>query len=373
MNGERVSEATDVARALRGVDASEASIAVDRAGVRRVFLVGSEPLRLESIEHGAVALGEVRADGALLRTILTIPRGEPPFPAILFVQGIDVGSLEHPLDPKHPVLRLVSSWTASGFLTMRVERSGVGDSEGPPPAACDLGAQIANIDAGLSALLANDLVDPTRVFVFGISLGGMIAPLAGGMARARGVAVFGTSARRWRACAVATTERQLALRGYRAEELDERVALWAEMHAAVCRDGLSPEEAMIQRPHLAVLASRECRADTMFGHSAALFRELERADVRAAWRSVACDVLVLHGEHDWVCDSEDAASVVDACGGRARFTKLARIGHDMRAHVSLEASYREPSRGAWEGTVALETIEWMRSFDQHRRPWRRAR
>jgi pimeloyl-ACP methyl ester carboxylesterase len=190
----------------------------------------------------------------------------------------------------------------------------------------------------------------------------MIAPLCRSASRARGIVVFGTSSRRWRACAVGSTERQLKLRGYEGEELAERLALWAEMHAAVCRDGLSPAEAMAARPHLAGLHSRECRGNTLFAHSSEFFRELDATDLAAAWAHLDREVLVLHGEYDWVCGAEDAKSVALACGSRAHLVELPRIGHDLRSHQSLEASQRNPALGYWDGSVADATLDWMRSL-----------
>jgi pimeloyl-ACP methyl ester carboxylesterase len=361
--GRPVSEPGDVAHATRGATGDAVSMVVARDGVTREVHISAEPMPVESIEEGRVVLGEVRVGAHALRTIHTIPRGTLPFPAILYLQGIDTGSCEHALEPDHPVRKLVSSWAGCGFVAMRVERSGVGDSEGPPPSECGLEMEIATANAALEALLSHDLVDAERVVVFGSSLGGMIAPLCPSVSRARGIAVFGTSSKRWRACAVATTERQLVLRGYEGAELAERLALWAEMHAAVCRDGRSPAEAMAERAHLGALASRECRGDTLFGRPSAFFRALDATDLRAAWRAFDRDVLVIRGEYDWVCDADDATSVVDACGPRrARLVDLPGIGHDMRAHTSLEVSFREPTRGRWDGAVAAVTAEWMRAL-----------
>ncbi len=356
-----VSEAADIARALRAMIDGDVSVGFERDGQEHNAEIIAPPMPVESIEDGSVVLGEVRAREHRLRTIVTIPNGDGPFPAILCLQGIDPSSCEHPLTPEHPVLALISRFTRAGVLTMRVERSGIGDSEGPPPSDYGLGMEIAIANAALEGLLSHPRVDPARVVVFGPSLGGMIAPLCPSIALARGVVVFGTSARRWRACAVGTTERQLALRGYEGEELRERIALWAEMHAAVCRDGLTPSEAMSEHPHLAVLASRQCRDATLFGRSSAFFHELDRAEVGAAFRALGCDVLVLQGEYDWVCDRADAASVVDACAGKARLLELPRIGHDLRAHASLLEGHHSPDKGRIDNAVADAIVKWIHS------------
>ncbi len=361
VDGASASEPADVVRALRRA-AMPVRIAFEREGEKRDALLRPTPWPLEAVSEGRVVLGEVHVSGNTLRTILTVPSGSSPFGVMVFLQGLDAGSCERPFEPDHPERRLVSQWAAAGFATLRVDRCGVGDSEGPPPTEAGLDVEIATADAAIEAAASIDGVDASRVFVFGVSLGGMIAPLASRLARARGVIVFGTSAERWRRCAVGTVERQLSLRGHHGEDLAERVALWAEMHAAVCRDGLSPGEAMERRPHLAVLASRACRGDTLFGRSAGFFRALDAADLRAAWGRADRDVLVLRGEHDVVSGERDALSVVEAAGPRARMIELPGVGHDLRKHASLEQSLRAPLAGAWDGQVGEASVAWARSL-----------
>lgn len=362
-----VTHPADLARALRGArDGESISVEVERSGERVAADVVVRSLPVESIEGGRVVLGEVTTAGARLRTVFTHPAGPGPWPCVFHLQGIDVGSCEHPLEPDAPLLRLLSEWTRAGFATLRVERSGVGDSEGPPPEETDLEVELEGLTAALDGLSAIPEVDRGQVFLFGHSIGGMLAPVIAGRSTVRGVTVFGTSAKRWRATAVGTTERQLALKGFPAEALSERLAAWAEMHAAVCRDGYTPAEAMARRPHLSVLASRQCGGAALFGHHATFFRQLDALGVGAAWTSVSAPVLVLRGEHDWVCDARDAESVVAHVSGAA-FAELPGIGHDLRWHESLEASFHRPREGTWTGAVSAATTDWMRKHIPSRR------
>lgn len=358
-----VTHPADVASATRGLREGESvRVVVVREAAPLEVDVAPRPRPLESMEGGRVVLESVVVRGARLRTIVTLPAGAGPWPCVLYLQGIDVASCESPLDATAPLRRLISDWTQSGFATMRVERSGVGDSEGPPPEETDLDADLEAASVALESIARRDEIDPAKVFLFGHSVGGMIAPVVAGRGRVRGVVTFGTSARRWRACAVSTTERQLAMKGFAGEQLAARLAAWAEMHAAVCRDGLTPAEAMARRPHLSVLASRQCGGAALFGHHARYFRQLDALGIAAAWGEIAVPVLVLHGEHDWVCDRTDAESVVRAVRSRVAFEELAGVGHDMRLHASLDASFHRPREGAWEGRASAASATWMRAL-----------
>jgi len=366
VNGLAVATPADVMDAVRDVQSgSGVRIGLLRDGMALDVSATARPRPVEAIATGRVVLGHAVAGSTRLRTILTLPAGAGPWPCVLHLQGIDVASCEHPLEPSHPVLRLASDFAREGYSMMRVERSGVGDSEGPPPAKTDLEAEVETALAAFHALSNRDLIDPSRIFLFGHSIGGMIAPVLASRARACGIIVFGTSAKRWRTCAVGTTERQLALKGYTGEELSGRVAAWAEMHAAVCRDGRTPGEAMARRPHLSILASRQCQGETLFGRNARFFRQLDALPLSELWRALTVPVLVLRGENDWVCDASDAESVVAraterAVPGRVDFLELPRMGHDMLSHASLEASFHRPREGTWNGHAAAAAVAWMR-------------
>src|SRR5438270_686022 len=69
--------------------------------------------------------------------------------------------------------------TRAGFVTMRVERGGMGDSQGPPcmSPAVDLQAEVRGYVAGLKALKEYPFVDAKQVFIVGLSIGGVEAPL----------------------------------------------------------------------------------------------------------------------------------------------------------------------------------------------------
>jgi hypothetical protein len=65
---------------------------------------------------------------------------------------------------------------SQGFVTMRVEKSGVGDSQGEPCAWIGYSEEIAGYRAALAGLRSNPAVDPNRIFLLGISLGGCSHP-----------------------------------------------------------------------------------------------------------------------------------------------------------------------------------------------------
>jgi pimeloyl-ACP methyl ester carboxylesterase len=367
INGQSVHEPAQIVALARSLAPGEPltfDVARDRA---RTTLSGAAvPLPVERINGAELRLDHVGVNGHRLRTFLTIPvAGRPPFTAVLYLQGLGCASCELSQDPDDPLRALFEGWSRSGLATLRVERSGVGDSEGPPCRETDFFAELAAYRAALDALGRHR--DIARTVLFGHSVGGMIAPLLAGEGDGvSGVVVFGSSSLRWYDCIVRATRRQRLLAGLAGEALDAHVAAWGELHARVCRDGLMPAEVFSRYPHLSTLEGSACHGETMFGRHVSFFQQLQRLDLAALWGTVSAPVLVLHGAYDWVCAPEEGQGIADAVSGplrgRARFVELAQIGHDLRRHESLSQSYAHPRQGKWDGSLSLLSAmsAWLR-------------
>lgn len=320
---------------------------VERAGERRTLVGEARPAPVERVAGAAVRLGHVTlASGVRLRTLTTIPDGAPPpFHTVLLLPGLGHASCELGADADDPRRKLLEGLTSIGLSTVRVERSGTGDSEGPPSSETDLFVELEGYRAALDALDADP--DVARVWVVGQSVGGMIAPI---LAPDRPLVVFGTSARRWVDCIVRGTRIQRRLAGDAEEDIEAYVAAWAEMHALVCREGRTPEEVFALRPHLRSLEGSACRGRALFGRDVAFFQQIERVDLEALWRTVEAPVLVLAGAYDWICAPDDGRRIAELAPA-ATFVELPATGHDMRAHASLERSFVAPREGRWDGAV----------------------
>jgi alpha-beta hydrolase superfamily lysophospholipase len=229
------------------------------------------------LEDGAV-YGHVEIPSARLRTIVRKP--ENPWGSVLYLQGISLATIE----AYDNIRSLCTAWTDAGLVTMRVDRRGSGDSEGPP---ADFEAELAGARAAFDAL-------PQPVFVFGHSVGGMVAPLL--QRPARGLIVYGTASTRWRTCLEASTRRQMM--GRPSSEVE--AALAAQAHGLLHGDERSP----------------------------AFHAQLDAVDLASAWRAIDCPVLVLHGELDRVV-GEDEGRALAAQAKSGEFRALPSRGHDV--------------------------------------------
>ncbi len=252
----------------------------------------------------------IERDGVRLRTIVRRPEGKAAraHPAIVFAQGLGIASVEA-LFPD-----LFASFARAGFATLRLERRGIGDSEGEPPEDTSLDVDVADLRATLVAIRAYDFVDADWIILLGHSIGGMLAPPLDADDLVRAYVVYGSSAEPWLDCVEASARRQAALRGDARADARARA-----IRAAMLRDA------------------------TTDGRPAGFHRALHEAGIAAAWTRVRRPVLSLHGEHDWVVGRDEAARIAELANGA--FRVVPALDHLFGAHDTLADSLREYGRG----------------------------
>jgi hypothetical protein len=150
----------------------------------------------EQPEDIRVVYDAVDTPKATLRSIVTIPTGHTgKLPAILFLQGFDCSSIDWPLPEPNFTRELIYRLTQAGFVVMRSEKSGVGDSTGAPCRDMGFHDEVSLFTSALKKLKSYDFVDTENVFLFGHSAGGWIAPLVAAAEPVKGVVVQGTVVR----------------------------------------------------------------------------------------------------------------------------------------------------------------------------------
>jgi len=256
----------------------------------RIGELPRETLPGVTFEYGSVTL----MDGSRLRTILSKPAPRAgPRPAVMLIPGGGCGSIDTPLTPNIAQPGLMRTIAARGYVTMRVEKSGVGDSRGPSCETIGYRQELDGYRAALTALTRVPDVDPSQVYLLGISLGGVFAPVLARESRIRGIAVFGTLA---------------------------------------SAPGKYP------------------------GRSDRFFEEFSTVDIPAAWSDVDARVLVLHGQFDDTTAEADHARIAALVNtrhpGRASHQELAGLDHCWTRHATESSSKGNCGKGQEVSTLA---------------------
>ncbi|MFM7806725.1 MAG: alpha/beta fold hydrolase, partial [Planctomycetota bacterium] len=246
VNGTAISSRDDMQKAMRTAMAgSTVSLQAQRGDAPpRNFAVKLEAMS-ESVPGQSVRYGDVRVpDGYRIRTIITEPEpGTSPLarngrmPAVLYVQGIPCQTVDRPTMTDAADTRILHALAAAGYVTMRVDKPGIGDSEGPPCEDIDLKTELEGFKAALKQLAAMPQVDSGRLYIFGHSMGGVMAPYLSTAVPVRGIIVYGTLVRTWFEYQLENVRRQAALQpGASEAEITDAVLAEAKSSAMVLVD-----------------------------------------------------------------------------------------------------------------------------------------
>jgi dienelactone hydrolase len=303
----RPATSPEVVVATIGGHKSGESVKIDlrRDAIRRTISATLKPFPLEQMANATVHYGSVAAlPDVRLRTIVSVPSGPANnrFPAVLLIPGGGCGSIDTPFSPALAQPGLMHAIGSQGFVTMRVEKSGVGDSQGAPCDTIGYKEELAGYQAALSSLRSHPSVNPDRIYLLGISLGGVFAPLLAAETKVAGISVYGTSS-------------------------------------------FPPP------PYP--------------GRSERFFREFASVDVTGAWTKANTRVQVIQGEYDndpyTNRGKEIVATINKIFPGAATFTELAGLDHCWSRHPSREASIDKCGQGQPSTDLSDLILTFLRS------------
>jgi len=333
----------------------------------------------EKIEGSAVRYGSVEVPrGYRLRTIASVPEKKDRardgrLPAFLYVQGIVCDSIDRPLRTDAYDTRLVHAMAAQGFVTMRVDKPGLGDSEGPPCSEIGLQEELEGYQAALSALAAMPEVDPKRVYVFGHSMGGVLAPYLAKDGLVRGSIVYGTVARTWFEYELENVRRQTELSGASPAEVSEALQQQAKTSAMVLIEKKTFGDVWERWPEL-----RQPSQGVMFDEThmstrhVRFFHELQDLNLAKAWMESRGAALALWGEYDWVCAREDHERIADIVNqredGAGAVLTMPKADHAFTTHSAFLGSRMSMGEGTWDQNLPRRIIEWIDGLEGGKRP-----
>lgn len=319
---------------------------------------------LERYDNAALELGSVRdARGQRLRTLVTLPRADSRMPAVFLAGWLSCDSVEVPASGGDGVARLLRQIiTESGAIVARLDKAGVGDSEGNC-AATDFDTELSGYRAAFRALRAHPRVDPARIILLGISNGGGFSPLVAEGAPVAGFVSIGGWSKTWFEHMIELERRRLALEGRPRAVITAEVKPLTAFHAAYLLEGRTPAEVIRLHPELKGVWYDE--PAHQYGRPAAYYHQLQALDVGAAWSKVSVPALIVWGEYDWIMSREDQVMLVDAVNasapGKAQLLTVPRMDHSFSTHDTAKAAFDRMGAGGYPQAAAAEILRFIRA------------
>ncbi|WP_163512577.1 alpha/beta hydrolase [Fodinicola acaciae] len=288
---------------------------------------------------------DITVDG--LPGTLTLPTDADRAPAVVLLSGGGPFDRDETTGPNRPLKDIAWGLASRGVAVVRFDKiTYVDGAAASRPGFTATDEYVPAAVAAIRLLRAEPIVDPSRIFVLGHSMGGKIAPrVAAAEPSVAGLVVMAgdTKPMTWNAVRVA---RHLAA-----------ASPGPAMDAAV---------ATIER-QAAVVDAPDLSADTpldqlLFGFSASYWLDMRAYDPVATAAAVGKPMLILQGGRDFQVTAEhDLAGWRAGLGGRTDVTLRA---YDAADHMfffgegqSSVADYERPQHV--DGTVVADIADWL--------------
>jgi photosystem II stability/assembly factor-like uncharacterized protein/pimeloyl-ACP methyl ester carboxylesterase len=326
----------------------------------------------ETDDNATVIYDEVAYKGGQLRVIINKPFKENKMPAMLFIPGYTCSSIDD-LPTYHPYKRIMDAYVDAGYVTLRVEKSGLGDSKNTPPCeSCDLLDEIENFEVGLKKLKSLPYVDPNQIIIVGHSMGGIVAPAISAKNKVAGVVVYGTTAKSWFEYQIEMYRVQNALSGMNPIEVEQSVIAQYDLNYRY----------FVKKEKLEDIA-KETKADSIlrtsweydgkgkiYSRNAEYWRQIQDYPHLENWKNTTAKVLVQFGESDFQAFSKaDHQQIVNTVNffnpGNATLMTYPSTDHFYAKSGTMQEAYNKFSNGQiqqlfdeYNQEVGLSAVKW---------------
>ncbi|HUM03987.1 MAG TPA: alpha/beta hydrolase [Terriglobales bacterium] len=296
-------------------------------------------------EHfaSAVTLYDWASDSAghKLRMLVTRPKDTSrKVPAIFFVGWLSCDSVEYPqggTDGFGAIFwRLIDQ---SGYATVRLDKAGVGESEGDC-SKLDFNTELTGYQSAFDKMLKYDFIDSGKIIVAGLSNGGGTSALIPRDHAVRGYIAASSWGRTWYEHMLELERGRLARAAKSPSEVNVGVKVFTEFYHLYLIQHLTPGQVLAQRPEWKSWWYDQ--PDGQYGRPAAFYQQLQALNLGDAWAAVAAPVLVFHGSADTIMSDADSRAIADTVNQAhpemARYAVVPGGDHLLSVNGKLEES-----------------------------------
>jgi uncharacterized protein len=379
INGKTLQHPSEVAPTIAQYTEKQAVIfTIRRAGSQQEIKTTWVGRDRESVAKGTVTYDRVPFKGGQLSVIINKPEGTGKLPAVLFIPGYTCSSVDG-LTPDHPYGRVVQAFHNAGFVVVRVEKSGLGDSQNTPDCSTTtLYDEVESFKAGFQKMKSLPYVDTEKLFIFGHSMGGIIAPAISAGEKVRGVMVYGTTAKSWFEYQLEMNRLQLKLAKLPPMEYESKCRIQADIAFDYFIRKKSLEAIAADPEKKAVLETdwQYDGKDRIFDRNQEYWRQIQDYPLLDNWKNTTGKVLVLYGESDFQAFSlPDHEQIVQTVNhyhpGNAALLSFPLTDHYFARSGTMQQAYDTFSQGkiqelfqAFNPEVTQKAVAWALALVQ---------
>lgn len=315
-----------------------------------------------------------------LRTVISHPRdfGTKRLPAVLYIQGIDCASVEatFPFPFANHTREFLYGLTRAGFVVMRCEKSGVGDSTGPDCNDLPLKEEVQDFANAVKKLKTYPYVDPDQVYLFGHSAGGWVGPMVAQEQSIAGIIVYGTVVRPFAEYMVENHRRNRRLRNdLPPAEIERQTAHMRQFLHHLLDERKPPSDVIKQHPELRKISRRVFPQDLNRPYNVRnieYFRDVNALNMADVWTTLRIPTLALCGEYEARTspfEHEYIAQIVNhSKPGYGEWKIIPKLDHGFAKHDSHSAAAKNEFKGPFGEQIVTETVQWLRKQIKRNQP-----
>ncbi|MEM6800656.1 MAG: PDZ domain-containing protein [Bacteroidota bacterium] len=320
LEGKKISDSQDFIRQIKAFQTGDkVDLTFYRAAKQEKTKLELMGFPEESYKGVKLEYGAVQTQTGLQRSILSLPEGVDNPPVVFIIQGIDCSSIDVSFAPQGSYAQMIRHFSQEGYATFRVEKSGVGDSQGKACSECDFDEDKDIFLAALKSLKKHAAVNPEEVYLLGLSMGGVWAPLIAKEVPVKGVMAYGTISRPFAEYMLENSRRQAILGGVDFAHLEKSLKHDAQLYHHLYYEKLSPMQIIEKYPFLEarireIASEKDPQAEIRHLHAGRLYEfqlQLQSKNISQAWKEVDSHVLAVWGKGDYVSNKEDHELIRD--------------------------------------------------------------
>lgn len=366
MDGATVASPAEITQALsKRVSGETMTLLIKRDGQEtEVKMLLKERPREVSPDYD-VLYEHVVSNGKRIRVIITKPKKAGKFPVFMVMQGLGAFSMDYAISGQSgPYIDFIKPFATRDFVTLRVEKPGMGDAEGGPYNDTDF---LTEGDVYLQALRhikKQPYARADRTFIFGHSMGGTFGPWVVSQEPVFGFIPASTIYKTWTEYWLENIRRQLLLGGASRAEVQERIKSTAVIHSLVMQEGVAPSEVAERYPQFKEeIAAEFPQGDRYQGRTLGFWRQLAQLNYPALWDKVDARTLVMWGQWDFVSTEEDHWMIRDHLNARkpgsATYVRIDNADHGFRTTTGWQESYRSMMTGTFNNNAVKTMSDWI--------------
>jgi len=218
-------------------------------------------------------------------------------------------------------------------------------------------AEIGGYAAGLKALKGHPFVDDGNVFLVGLSVGGVEAPLIAQEVPVRGLVVINSVAKSFMEYLSDTRRRQNLLRHTPYDELERRLKLNERCNHRLLIEKQTPEQLLKDIP--------DCADYISYPAPYTFMQQWAALNLAEEWKKIDVPTLIIYGTSDYISTIADDPYLAEIINGfhpgRATLKAIPNMDHYMTKAVSMEESMKRTAATPVEfEPLILESVKtWL--------------